>query len=115
MVQLMLYLGIVALFFQKRGVIMPDTETTLLITTIVLGVALAVSVIFNIFFMLDMWYHIWCYVRRSHYNDCDSDSDDDDADQEKATSNEHLYSVTARSARRSSSIVMLKGDRADGL
>lgn len=94
---------------------MTDTETTYLIVLIVLAVCLFVSLIFNVFFLLDMYYHIWCYGRKRNYRrrsySCDSESSDSD-DDPLATPNQKSYAVVKGNRRtRTTSITMLNADR----
>jgi len=95
--------------------VMPDTETTYLIVLIVLAVCLFVSLIFNLFFLLDMYYHIWCYGRKRFFrrrsSSCDFDSSDSD-DDPLATPHQKSYAVVKGGRRiRSTSITMLNADR----
>lgn len=93
---------------------MTDNETIYLIVMIVLAVCLFVSLIFNIFFLLDMYYHLWCYGRKRRCrrrSSCDSDSDSSD-DDPLATPHQKSYAVVKGSRRtRTTSITMLNSDR----
>lgn len=96
---------------------MTSKETTYLVVLIVLAVCLFVSLIFNVFFMIDMYYHVWCYGKRGisrRRRSSSSDSDSDSDIEASATPHQHLYTVTGRSGRRSSAtITMLNSGRAD--
>lgn len=95
---------------------MTDTETTYLIVLIVLAVCLFVSLIFNIFFLVDMYYHIWCYGRKHrrcrhcHHTNSDSDSDSSD-DDPLATPHQKSYAIVTGRRQSRASITMMNADR----